>query len=83
MSGYEVWERRRGNGRKLECCRGEIVDRRRKGRRGESEPSEHRTDFFFFNFFFQERQVKAAMQGSHWSEYGGKERVCVLLHVSV
>lgn len=45
-----------------------------------------RSDFFFFvSFFFsfQERQVEAAMQGSHWGEYGGKERKCVLLHVSL
>lgn len=55
MSGYEVLARYRGNGRKLECCREEVDDGKKKERRGESEPTE--TGVIFAFFFLRETET--------------------------
>lgn len=53
VSGYEVLVRRRGSDRRLECCREEVDDGKKRERQGESEPT--RSDFCFFFFFFSKR----------------------------
>lgn len=52
VSGYEVLVRRRGDGRRLECCGEEVDDGKKQERRGEPEPTEIGVIFAFLLLFF-------------------------------